>query len=222
MGQGDLLIEMARFVERVTATAKTGLAFKPDGYDHERYSELLQAAARMHAALAATNGESADALVKRWRAEVVAGFDGYVTPATGVGVIAFNPRDELLMIKRINGRWWFPGGFCDVGLTPAENAAKEALEETGLCATPLHLMAVRDSLRAGSAARHIYSFLFYCRVEGGLAPSPLETLDAGFFALDSIPRPLHGNNSDWIEQARQFHFEGRREAFFDRSEPLRD
>ena len=41
---------------------------------------------------------------------------------------AFNDRDELLMIKRLSGRWWYPTGFCDVGLSPAENAVKEARE----------------------------------------------------------------------------------------------
>ena len=48
----DLMVELARFVERIAAIARTGLAFKPDGYDSERYEELLKEAARMHAALA--------------------------------------------------------------------------------------------------------------------------------------------------------------------------
>jgi len=48
MRDSDLLAELARFVERITAIARTGLAFKPDGFDSERYEELLKEAARMH------------------------------------------------------------------------------------------------------------------------------------------------------------------------------
>jgi hypothetical protein len=36
MSDSDLLHELARFLERIVAIARTGLAFKPDGYDAER------------------------------------------------------------------------------------------------------------------------------------------------------------------------------------------
>lgn len=42
MAEPELLLELARFVERISAIARTGLAFKPDGYDSERYEELLR------------------------------------------------------------------------------------------------------------------------------------------------------------------------------------
>src|SRR6266481_6684853 len=213
----DLFLELARFVERVTAIARTGLAFKPDGFDAERYGELLQESARMVAALEGLDSSQASALQKKWREMVIAGFDGYVTPATGCGIIAFNDRDELLMLKRLNERWWYPTGFCEVGLTPAENAAKEAIEETGLLVEPMHLMAVMDSRKMGSPRRHIYQALFYCRISGGaLKVNELEALDGGFFPLDSLPEPLHMNDRRWLELARQFHFDKRRDAFFDR------
>ena len=52
MAESDLLVEIARFIERVAATARTGLAFKPDGYDSERYEEMLHEASRLSAAVA--------------------------------------------------------------------------------------------------------------------------------------------------------------------------
>ncbi len=98
----------------------------------------------------------------------------------------------------------------------AENVTKEAEEETGLIVRPLCLMAVIDSRKAGSVHRHIYSHLFYCRIEGGeLKPHPLEALEVGFFSLEQLPEPLHGVDRKWIGLAREFHFEGRREAYFD-------
>lgn len=211
-----VLAAIVHFVERTAAIARTGLAFNPHGFDAERYEELLREAAAMRAALDGASPEEAADLLRRWRAEVREGYDGYVTTAAGCGVIAFNSSGEVLMIERTNGRWWYPTGFCEVGMSPAENVAKEAAEETGLIVRPLCLMAVIDSRKAGSAHRHIYSHLFYCRIEGGeLRPNPLEALSAGFFPLERLPEPLHGADRKWIGLAREFHFEGRRETYFD-------
>ena len=220
MPDSELFLELARFVERVAAVARTGLAFKPDGYDSERYQELLHEAAHLSAAIARGNASDADAIRKRWRAEVIDGYDGYVTPGVGCGAIAFNTRGELLMMQRPTGKWWYPGGFCDVGLSPAENVVKEAREETGLIVRPERLMAIIDSRKFGSPRRQIYSMLFYCTVEGGeLRPSPLEALDARFFALDDLPRELHREDLRWVALAREFHFAGRVEPYFDPFKP---
>src|SRR5258708_3275756 len=211
-----ILAAIIHFVERPAPIARTGLAFNSQGFDAERYEELLREAAVMRAALDGAESAEASELVRRWRAEVREGYDGYVTAASGCGVIAFNQDGDVLMIRRPNGRWWYPTGFCEVGLSLAENVAKEAKEETGLVVRPLSLMAIIDSRKAGSIHRHIYSHLFYCRIEGGeLRPNPLEALEAGFFALEQLPEPLHGSDRKWIGLAREFHFDGRRETYFD-------
>jgi len=216
MASDRLLLELARFIERVNALARTGLAFQPQGYDAERYEELLREAARMHSAVLDAGEEEAELVRRQWRERVVTGYEGYVTPAVGVGIIAFNDLGELLMIRRANGRWWYPTGFCEVGVSPAENVIKEALEETGLEIVPQKLMALIDSRKSGDGWRHIYSILFYCRIEGGAPrPHPLEVLEMGFFPLDSLPEPLHGRDRRWIEIAREFHFEGRIVPHFD-------
>lgn len=223
MADSELFLELANFVERVSAIARTGLAFKPDGYDSERYEELLHAAARMSAAVddnaaidSTAKERAANAIRARWRSEVIEGYDGYVTPGAGCGAIALNDRGEVLMIKRPTGKWWYPGGFCDLGLSPAENTVKEAREETGLIVRPRRLLALLDSRKLGSPRRHIYTMLFYCTIEGGeLRPSPLEALDAGFFALDNLPRPLHRDDTRWAAVAREFHDDGRVTPYFD-------
>jgi ADP-ribose pyrophosphatase YjhB (NUDIX family) len=216
MNQANLLLELARFVQRITAIARTGLAFSPQGFDAERYEELMREAARLNILLSEEPPEVAEALFKRWRESVGHGYDGYVTAAVGCGAIVFNSKDEILMIKRPSGRWFYPTGFCEVGVSPAENVAREVREETGLMVTPLRLMGVTDSLKLGSPMRHLYAMLFYCRLDGGeMRPHPLEALEVGFFALDQIPEPLHRPNRQWIRLAREFHFEGRLEAYFD-------
>jgi ADP-ribose pyrophosphatase YjhB (NUDIX family) len=212
----NLLPELARFVQRIAAIARTGLAFSPQGFDAERYEELLRETAGLSTLLSQQAPQVADELFRRWRESVGDGYDGYVTTAVGCGAIVFNSDDEILMIKRPNQRWFYPTGFCDVGVSPAENVVREVREETGLTVTPTRLIGVTDSLKLGSPSRHLYSMLFYCRLEGGeIRPHPLEALEAGFFPLDQIPEPLHSTNRHWVTLAREFHFEGRVEAYFD-------
>ena len=216
MGRGDLLFELARFVERISAIARTGLAFSPTGFDAERYEELLHEAARMRTALESPQMPASETIYRQWRDQVQPGYDGYVTAAVGCGAIVFNEQNELLMILRPSGRWWYPTGFCEVGVSPAENVAREVLEETGLLVHPVRLIGVTDSQKLGSPMRHIYSMLFYCQLTGGIPkPHPLEAFDIGFFPLDRLPEPLLGMNQKWKELARQFHFEGRLEPYFD-------
>jgi len=216
MGQSNVLLELARFVQRISAIARTGLAFSPHGFDAERYEELLREAARLSLLLSEDTPQLADDLFRRWRKSVGEGYDGYVTTAVGCGALVFNSKDEILMIKRANGRWFYPGGFCEVGCSPAENVVREVREETGLVVSPTRLIGVTDSLKSGSLARHLYSILFYCDFEGGeIRPHPLEVLEVGFFPFDQIPEPLHNTNRRWLTLAREFHFEGRVEPYFD-------
>ncbi len=145
----------------------------------------------------------------------ISGYDGYVTTAVGVGAMVFNDRDEILMMKRPSGRWWYPTGFCDVGISPAENVAKEVREEIGLIVRPTRLIGIVDSLKVPAPSRHIYSLLFECEIEGGeIAPNPLEALEAGFYPLQALPEPLHGMDRKWIRLAREFHFEKRSRGVF--------
>lgn len=145
MGQPNILLELARFVQRISAIARTGLAFSPNLFDAERYEELLREAAHLVSLLSEETPEVADELFRRWRDSVGDGYDGYVTTAVGCGAIAFNSNDEILLIKRANGRWFYPGGFCDVGCSPAENVVREVREETGLSVSPARLLAVGTS-----------------------------------------------------------------------------
>src|SRR5262249_7778519 len=148
-----------------TAISRTGLAFSPHGFDAERYEELLREAASLESLLSAEPLEAAEERFRGWRESVRDGYEGYVTTGVGCGAIVFNSQDEILMLKRPSGRWFYPTGFCDVGVSPAENAVREVREETGLEVTPIRLIGVTDSLKLGSLGRHLYAILFYCRLD---------------------------------------------------------
>lgn len=206
----DITPDLALWVQRLKAIAQTGLAFDPHPYDRERYEEMLKLAAVMAATMsraAELDPDMAEAFAARWRADVVAGVPGYVTPKVGVGSIVFNSRDEILLIQRPEGNWLFPTGWGDIGYTAAQVAAKEVLEETGLVVTPQRLVGIYDSSRWRRELRpHFYSIVFYCRLEGGeLRPHPVETLAAGFFGREALPEPLLRTSTDWVDHAWAAH-----------------
>ena len=217
----DITSQVDLWVQRLRAIAMTGLAFEPQLYDRERYEELLSLAASMAASPAALQEDAqlSRALYEHWRGEVGGREHGYVTPKVGVGAVVFNARDELLLIKRAaTGSWLYPTGWADVGYVPAQVAAKEVREETGLLVTPLRLIAVYDSFRRGQSAAgiHFWSLSFYCRLDGGtLQGHPLEVLDLGFFARDKLPSPLVRDGAQWIEHIFAAHHGQLKEPYFD-------
>jgi ADP-ribose pyrophosphatase YjhB (NUDIX family) len=194
------------WIQRLRAIAQTGIAFGPPVYDRERYEEMLELAAEMAATRETLTQDTklTTALYEKWRGEVGSGVAGYVTPKVGIGAIVFNDHAELLLIERPSHKWFFPTGWADVGYSPAEVVIKEVREETGLQVTPLRLIAVYDIRRLVEVDldQHLYSLIFYCRLDGGeLAIHPHEALNAGFFARDALPKPLAHAEQDWVEHA---------------------
>jgi ADP-ribose pyrophosphatase YjhB (NUDIX family) len=217
----DITPQLVVWIQHLRALAQTGLAFTPSMYDSERYEEILKLASKMAASLndsATLDLEFANALASRWRADIVSGVPGYVTPKVGVGAVVFNEREELLMVHRTEGNWFIPTGWADVGYTPAEVAAKEVREETGMLVTPLRVVGIYDVARwwNKNANPYFYSIMFYCRLDGGaLKAHPVETRGAGFFPLDALPHPTFPRHPNWIDHALAMHRGQPADTFFD-------
>lgn len=217
----NLSSQVNLWIQRLCAIAQTGLAFGPGVYDRERYEELLKLAADIAAtnAALAQDARLSNALYDFWQSQIRPGVPGYVTPKVGIGALVFNDRDEILLVKRPTGQWLYPTGWADVGYSPAQVAEKEVLEETGLRVTPLRLVAVNDVRATGDdsdVSLHFYSLVFYCRLDGGTLNRHLtETLDAGFYPLGNLPRPLAREDLHWVELATAARH-GAQEAYFDR------
>ena len=188
--------QLLRWSESLAAIARTGLGFTESLYERERFEEVLRVAADISvaASLGAAGAEDADELVEEWLRAVGEGVPGYVTPKVAVGAAVGNDRGELLLVKRADsGVWLYPTGWADVGYSAAEVVVKEVLEETGIEAEVVRLIAVLDGLRLGFTRMPLYSLVFHCRAVGGeLQAHPLECADVGWFSEDRLPAPLAG------------------------------
>jgi len=210
---------LLRWSESLSAIARTGLGFTQNLYEKERFEEILRVAAdiRLAAEDGAAGVEDAEGLVEEWLGQVGEGIPGYVTPKVAVGAVVGNGKGELLLIRRADsGVWLYPTGWCDVGYSAAEVAAKEVLEETGVEAEPVRLIAVLDGLRLGMTRIPLYSLVFFLRAVGGeLNPHPLECSDVGWFSPEALPSPIVGVER-WGEAAFAAIRGEHRDVYYDR------
>ncbi len=79
-----------------------------------------------------------------------------------VSALVFDGEGQVLLGKRVdNGRWVLPGGFADVGPTPAESVLRELWEEAGLRGRVERLLGVFDGrIWDPTAGAHQISLLF--------------------------------------------------------------
>jgi ADP-ribose pyrophosphatase YjhB (NUDIX family) len=184
--------DLLRWSEALSGIARTGLGFTKSLYEQERFEEVLKVAADIR--VAAGHELESEMLVEEWLKQVGEGVPGYVTPKIAIGAVVGNDQGQILLVQRADsGVWLYPTGWADVGYSASEVAAKEVLEETGIEAEPIRLIAVLDGLRLGFTRIPLYSLVFLCRALGGeLKGHPLETSDVGWFAEDELPQPLAG------------------------------
>jgi ADP-ribose pyrophosphatase YjhB (NUDIX family) len=122
---------------------------------------------------------------------------GYATPKVDVRGAVVHDGQILLVQERVDGRWCLPGGWADVGETPAEMVVREVWEESGFEVVPRKVVGVYDANRGGVPMEfyHAYKIIFLCTVIGGQARPSNETLAADFFAFDRLP-PLSSPRTD--------------------------
>lgn len=174
---------MSRNVEwaqRIAAIANTGLYFVKDPYDRDRYQQLLEVAAEMLSGATETAPQTVRALLDH--------DDGYITPKVDVRGAVFNDGKVLLVQESGDGLWSLPGGWADVGDSPAGAVEREIREESGYQARAAKLMAVDDRNRRNRRSVFaVYKLFFLCDLIGGEATTSEESLAVDWFAPDELP-----------------------------------
>lgn len=170
-----------RWSQELQAIAQNGLHYATNEYDHERY----EAIARISAEISAVHlGLDPAALLPVFRGEL-----GHATPKVDVRGVVFDGDALLLVREREDGGWTLPGGWADVGETPASAVVREIWEESGYRTRALKVLAVFDRNRQGHPPHpfHIYKILFHCELLEGKATPSNETSEVGFFREHEIP-----------------------------------
>ena len=195
--------------DELRAIANLGTAYGTDPYDLERYRKVLEASARLVAAL---EGRKPEGVLREYVGGVVPGSRtvaderpgaldalplaeyqgdlGHISPLNGADAVVIRDHQILLIRRRDSGLWAMPGGLVDVGDTLAGAAVRELQEETGLLGRATRYLGYFDSRRVGSRLRFQmfhHAFLIEAQGEPGLSN---ETLAAAFFAPDALPE-LH-------------------------------
>ncbi|KRV48706.1 NUDIX hydrolase [Wenjunlia vitaminophila] len=111
----------------------------------------------------------------------------------GVTALVFDDRGRLLLNRRSDtGNWAVLGGIVEPGEQPADAAAREVLEETGVRVAVERLVAVLTSEEVNYPNGDLAQFLsvvFRCRaVSGEARVADDESLEVGWFALDALPK----------------------------------
>ena len=171
-----------RWARALEAIARSGLTYTESAFDRERFEAVRAVAAEI---AAATSGEDPAELEARFADEY-----GYATPKVDVRGVVLDERGLLLVREVEETRWTLPGGWADVGETPATAVEKEVVQEAGLTVAAERVLGIFDRDFRGRSRwpAHVYKVYVQCRhVSGDPAPDGLETVEVAFFAVDALP-----------------------------------
>jgi ADP-ribose pyrophosphatase YjhB (NUDIX family) len=170
-----------RWVKRLQAIAQDGLTYTGDEYDAGRYEQLRGIAAEILASHATGGLEEARGLLELER--------GPATPKVDVRAAVFGGDEILLVREPDNGGWSLPGGWADVGESPAEATVREVREEAGYRVRASRLISLYDRDRHGHPPipYHVYKLVFLCEILDETRESAVDADGVGFFGEHELP-----------------------------------
>ncbi len=183
----DAAVREARWLawaREIQALAQTSRHYAQNDFERSRAQRLLEIAAEI---VAGHSNLPTEAALAAFTAQ-----PGYVTPKVDVRGAVF-AGDRLLVVREsMDGGWTLPGGWADVGESPALAVEREVYEEAGLTVRATRLIGVYDANRVqGSLSLfHAYKLVFLCEKLSGEIRVSEETTEVAFFPMDSLPQPL--------------------------------
>ncbi|MCJ7447579.1 MAG: NUDIX hydrolase N-terminal domain-containing protein [Bacteroidales bacterium] len=97
--------------------------------------------------------------------------------------------DHNKIREKVDGAWSLPGGWADVNTSVGESAVRECLEEAGAHVKPKRIIAIHLANKHNNPLfpYTIYKVFVECELIENKFTENTETLDAGFYSLDSLP-----------------------------------
>jgi ADP-ribose pyrophosphatase YjhB (NUDIX family) len=115
----------------------------------------------------------------------------YLTPATVTCVLAERDGEILFVLRKYEpgaGQWCLPAGFVEAGEQPADSAAREVREETGL---DVIITGIYDTWATDEDPRTpVVSIAYTAEVTGGRLEAGDDASEACFFPIDDLPHPI--------------------------------
>ena len=168
------------WAREIFSLTQAGLAYNKNPFDIARYQRLQGIAAEMIA------GDSA--LPEQSVLESFSMQAGYATPKVDVRGAVVHEGKILLVQERADDRWAMPGGWADLGNSPASVAEREVWEESGYRVKAEKVVAVLDANRIQPMEfYHAYKLIFLCRLIDGEPRTSHETLAVDFFNPNELP-----------------------------------
>jgi len=168
------------WAREIFSLSQSGITYSGNQYDIERYKRLQEITAEIIA-----NGSEIS------KASVLESFSmqaGYITPKVDVRGAVVRDGEILLIQERADGKWAMPGGWADLGNSPASVAEREVWEESGFRVRAEKVVAVIDANRIEPMEfYHAYKIIFLCELLDGEPRTSYETLAVDFFDPNHLP-----------------------------------
>lgn len=182
------------WAQEIFSLSQAGLTYSQNEFDIARYQRLQELTAEMIASQSEITKES-----------VLASFSmqaGYITPKVDVRGAVVRDGKILLIQERADDKWAMPGGWADLGNSPASVAEREVWEESGYHVKAEKVVAVIDANRIEPFEfYHAYKLIFLCQLLDGEPRISYETLAVDFFDPNDLP-PLssYRTNEDMVQE----------------------
>ncbi len=177
-----------QWAREIQALAQTGDAYAENEWQSKRYRRLMDIAAEI---ISDHTGLPERPLRESFFNQV-----GYATPKVDVRGAVFRDGKLLMVRERLDNGWTMPGGWADVGDSPAVAVEREVWEESGFQVKATKLIGIYDANRVEPLnLYHAVKLVFHCELLGGEATPSDETSEIEFFEADKIPANLSGERT---------------------------
>jgi len=182
------------WAQEIFSLSQSGITYSGNPYDIERYKRLQEITAEI---IESQSNVSKESVLNSFSMQA-----GYITPKVDVrGAVVQNGK-ILLIQERADGKWAMPGGWADLGNTPASVAEREVWEESGYRVKAEKVVAVIDANRLEPMEfYHAYKIIYLCKLLEGEPRTSYETLAVDFFDAEQLP-PLssYRTNQDMLKE----------------------